>query len=83
MQKEITEKQQWHKIDGSNGIDYSPADIFSLEEAKDDYIGEVWEAKTIWGYGARMTASGYLDCTDWAVFDTEKEAVNYLDETYD
>jgi|TARA_R110000824_G_scaffold193824_9_gene376248 hypothetical protein len=32
------------------------------------------------GFGARLSAPGYLDCTDWAVFKTEKEAVDYLDE---
>jgi hypothetical protein len=34
------------------------------------------------GYGARLSAPGYLDCTDWAVFDTEQEAEEYLDENY-
>jgi hypothetical protein len=34
------------------------------------------------GWGARLSAPGYLDCTDWCVFDTEEEAVAYLDETY-
>lgn len=34
------------------------------------------------GYGARLTAPGYLDRTEWAVFDTEDEAEAYLDDTY-
>lgn len=32
------------------------------------------------GYGARFDAPGYLDCTEWCVFDTETEANEYLDE---
>jgi len=39
-----------------------------------------WE--NIKGYGARLSAPGYLDCTEWAVFDTREEAEEYLDETY-
>ena len=35
------------------------------------------------GYGARLSAPGYLDCTEWAVFDTEEEARAYLKETYE
>ena len=31
-----------------------------------------WE--NIKGYGARLSAPGYLDCTEWTVFDTEDEA---------
>ncbi len=34
------------------------------------------------GYGARLSAPGYLDCTEWAVFDTEQEAKDYLEEMY-
>lgn len=41
---------------------------------------ESWE--NVQGYGARLSAPGYLDCTEWAVFDTEAEAQRYLDEMY-
>lgn len=34
------------------------------------------------GYGARLSAPGYLDATEWAVFDTEAEAQSYLEEMY-
>ncbi|MFO0964631.1 MAG: hypothetical protein U0793_03460 [Gemmataceae bacterium] len=34
------------------------------------------------GWGARFSAPGYMDCTEWSVFDTEREAREYLDETY-
>jgi hypothetical protein len=30
------------------------------------------------GYGARFSAPGYLDATDWAFFDSEAEAIKYL-----
>lgn len=41
-----------------------PGDFLSVEKVK--------------GYGARLSAPGYLDCTDWTVFKTEDEAWNYL-----
>jgi hypothetical protein len=48
-----------------------------------DYCeGTVQEWRTIRGNGARLSAPGYLDCTEWAVFDTEEEAQAYLAETY-
>lgn len=34
------------------------------------------------GYGARLSAPGYLDCTEWSVFDTVKDAEEYLDSEY-
>jgi len=39
-----------------------------------------WE--TIMGYGARLSAPGYLDCTEWTVFDSIAEAEAYLEEMY-
>lgn len=39
-----------------------------------------WEHIT--GYGARLSAPGYLDATEWSVFDTEDEAREYLEEYY-
>jgi hypothetical protein len=35
------------------------------------------------GFGARLSSPGYLDCTPWLVFDTHKEAKDYLAETYE
>jgi len=32
------------------------------------------------GFGARLSAPGYLDGTDWCVFDTVEEAIEYLEE---
>ena len=39
-----------------------------------------WE--NIKGYGARLSAPGYLDCTEWSVFETEEEVREYLEENY-
>lgn len=48
-----------------------------------DYCeGTIQEWKTIRGYGARLSAPGYMDCTDWAVFDTPEQAEAYLEEMY-
>ena len=34
------------------------------------------------GWGARLSAPGYMDCTEWAVYDTEEEARAELEEMY-
>lgn len=44
--------------------------------------GEVQSWENIEGYGARLSAPGYLDCTEWDVFETEQEAEEYLKENY-
>ena len=63
------------------GVVFFPADMFTLEEAKAEFE-QIWEARTIEGYGARMSAPGYLDCTEWSVFDTEEEAYTYINNAY-
>lgn len=50
-----------------------------------DYLetsGEPVSFEKIEGFGARLSAPGYLDCTEWTVFETEDEAINYLEENY-
>jgi hypothetical protein len=44
---------------------------------------EFWSLRVIGGYGARLSASGYLDCTEWSVFDTEREAREYIEQQYE
>lgn len=55
------------------------------------YLGEsvypnkpenITSVKKITGFGARLSAPGYLDCTEWCVFETEEEANAYLEENY-
>ena len=48
-----------------------------------DYVEgtpESWE--NVKGYGARLSAPGYLDCTEWSVFKTKEIAREYLEEMY-
>ena len=75
---------RWLVIDGSHGVEIFPLSYVSEEEAKEKYPGEIWEAAVVEGYGARLSMSGYMDCTDWVgPFATEDEAEEYLDEEYD
>lgn len=42
-----------------------------------DYVsGRVLTITTRQGVGARLSAPGYLDCTDWSVYDSYAEAVD-------
>jgi hypothetical protein len=49
-----------------------------------DYLENdtIYEIEVVDGYGARMSAPGYMDATEWAVFDNEEEAWDYLWEDY-
>ena len=53
----------------------------NLVDRINQYVGvprdRVLAVQTIDGWGARLSASGYLDCTDWCVFQTEQEARDY------
>lgn len=98
MEKQVTDKQMWIEIDGNDGISAVPADIAgdvlvavklgndarAEELALEFYSGSrVFEVTMRDGFGARMSAPGYMDCTEWSVFDTAEEAEQYLSDTYD
>ena len=79
-------KTRWIEIDGTQGTRYYMTDWFTKASAVKDYkaYGDgIYEVNIIPGYGARLTAPGYLDATDWVVFDTLGEAKEYIEETFD
>lgn len=97
MQEQVTRKMDWYKIDGTTGITFLPmddgpnhilvkaacGDSDELQELFGDfYNGTVQDVEPVIGYGARLLAPGYMDCTEWAVFDTAEQAAEYLTETY-
>jgi hypothetical protein len=87
MQKQVTEKQEWIEVETTAGtffvarswIGESPIDAEDLQQYCEGKVLS-WEPRI--GYGARLSAPGYLDCTEWSVFDTPEEAQAYLDENY-
>lgn len=87
MQKQITVKQSWWRVETSCGTEFIPVELVRQEPADssafEDYCeGQVESWELIQGFGARMSAPGYMDCTEWAVFDTVAEANEYLNEMY-
>jgi len=82
MEKQITKKRDWWEVDGTNGTEWFDQEDFTEEEARDNYQGKVWSSTPREGFGARLSAPGYLDCTEWTVFDTAEEAEEYLQEMY-
>ena len=44
---------------------------------------DVTSIQLVEGYGARLSAPGYMDCTSWTVFKTREEAEEFLREEYD
>ena len=42
--------------------------------------GEINEAKLLEGWYGRLSAPGYMDCTEWNSFDSEEEAITYYAE---
>lgn len=87
MQREITKRLAWWQAESKHqGTVWAPCDDFSGEQFIDDCLDyQVGEDVTITrtsGYGARLSAPGYLDCTEWCVFNSVKAAEEYLTEMY-
>lgn len=91
MQQEI-ELGEWLEIETSHGTEIIPRDLVGelpddielaaelvADYVQGDRITAIAERK---GYGARLSAPGYMDCTDWGVYDTESEARDSLTEMY-
>lgn len=55
----------------------------NLEDYIEGSVDGVTQVQLSEGWGARLSAPGYMDCTEWAVFATREEAEAYLDEMYE
>lgn len=98
MQQQITRKISWIQIDGNQGTTFVAAEDVAdsgllvgestddedvIERYADYYDGhDIHTIGLIEGFGVRLSAPGYMDCTEWSVFETEKEAQEYLNENY-
>ncbi len=87
MQRQITRKMAWWQVDTTAGTEYFPVEDIGKEPADSDAFTSYCDGKVIsWeqieGYGARLSAPGYLDCTPWSVFQTERGAEEFLSEMY-
>jgi hypothetical protein len=74
----------WFEVDTTMGTCWVPTDV-AHEDALDDFVeGEIHEVtRRDQCWGARLSAPGYMDCTDWCGgFATEEEAEAYLVEMY-
>ncbi len=93
MTPELTGKQWWVCVDGPCGTEYIPADVCGrISGDKDECFAQVrdycenrecWSISEVEGYGARLSAPGYLDCTEWMVFESEAEARRELCDMYE
>jgi len=70
------EALEWY----SDYIEAGIADVYSIDEITSmrNTLGEHGQP-----VGCRLSAAGYMDCTDWTIFATEHEAREYIEEVYD
>ena len=67
-----------------SGTTWYPGDEHDEESARAEHDGETIEyVGSRVGYGVRLSAPGYLDCTEWEVFPTAEEADARADELQD
>lgn len=70
----------WWEVEDHGETHYFDTDLFGQPDLERDGYIVIEEHKN--KYGARLSASGFMDCTDWYIFDTEQEAIDYLLENY-
>lgn len=85
---------RWIEADTSEGTQFIEFDVvFTSQNQKTsnpsysdikDYLtvsskDDVYGISILDGYGARLSMPGYMDCTEWSVYDTEKEANEHLE----
>ena len=84
MKPQIVYGAFW-RVETTAGTEFIDADLIGRSELDDCCEGTIEEdedPEMIHGWGARLSAPGYLDCTDWSVFNTQEKAESELREMY-
>jgi hypothetical protein len=90
MEPEIY-KGQYYEVSANHGETYivpveAAGTVTTYGELADYVEGTIDEpeepAVLLTGWLARLSAPGYMDCTDWTVCDSRAAAEEYLKETY-
>lgn len=82
MSPEIWHGSYW-KVDTNNGIELYPCDYFDSFTVAYVTNCDKDDIERATGFFARLSAPGYLDCTEWCgPFNTEAAALAYLTDTY-
>ena len=86
MKPEIIEGN-WYKVETSDGTWWVPDDcvgnvIEDIQEFESYVEGIPQSYEKQHGFGARLSAPGFNDKTEWCVFKTEPEAVDHLCEVF-
>lgn len=74
----------FHQLDTrTEGIVSVPAEYFSAAQFAHDNGMDVDDVETITGWFARLSAPGYMDCTEWqGPYEDESSAYAGLAESY-
>ncbi len=87
MKPEIVEGD-WYRVETSDGTCWVSDEVMgsSVEDLMEfeDYVeGIPQEYEKKHGFGARLSAPGTMDKTNWSVFENEEQAVSHLCEMYE
>ena len=82
MVAEMTSLQDWYELYTDAGIWFVPVWVVDTDNLLDYTEGsKLYSSEIISGYGVRSSAPGYLDCTEWSVYEGLAEALAaYEDE---
>jgi hypothetical protein len=75
MQVQKTCETQWYILE-DDGDTYYPYEDFSADAILEHARNKDARLGIVTGFGVRLSAPGYLDCTDWEVYEDEDAADN-------
>lgn len=73
----------WWEVETKEGTVILPVEFFPTKESVKEAHPDAYSITIhLDKWGARLSAPGYLDCTDWTLHETDTDALEYLEEVY-
>ena len=79
LKQDVSYEVDWYNLEEDSNL---RALIIDLEDYVEADRTEIYELTLVEGWGGRMSAPGFLDCTEWVVLPDREDVEAVLEDMY-
>ena len=79
LKQDVAYEIDWPNLEEDSNL---KALVYALEDFVDADVYDIYELTLVEGWGGRMSAPGYLDCTEWTVLPDREDVEAVLEDMY-
>lgn len=79
LKQDVAYEVDWYNLEEDSNL---KALVYTLQDFVDADCSDIYELTLVEGWGGRMSAPGYTDCTEWTVLPDREDVEAVLEDMY-